>query len=295
MTRIERVPIRCVIREIRGLSLSPYLGGLGVLAFTSSSALGLCYNAPPMSDVTAPPVNPPAPEGPPPKGALGIIFLIVLIDLMGFGIIIPLLPFYVPDYRENAAEGHAAVLASSRSASSSAPRSSACSATASAAGRCWCCRRSAARSATCCSASPRCGRTSTPRSCSALVYASRVIDGFTGGNISTAQAYVSDVTTPREPRQGHGRARGRLRHRLLPRPVPRRRARPLQQGLARLRRRGAVRVRGDPHVPQAPRVAPHTARPRSSRGCTPAASRRSCASRCSCSCWRSRSSRWPRS
>jgi MFS family permease len=54
-----------------------------------------------MSDVTAPPVNPPAPEGPP-KGALGIIFLIVVIDLMGFGIIIPLLPFYVPDYRENA-------------------------------------------------------------------------------------------------------------------------------------------------------------------------------------------------
>ena len=30
-----------------------------------------------------------------------------------------------------------------------------------------------------------------------LVYASRIIDGFTGGNISTAQAYVSDVTTRR--------------------------------------------------------------------------------------------------
>src|SRR3954468_8255786 len=38
----------------------------------------------------------------PPKGALGIIFLIVLIDLMGFGIIIPLLPFYVPDYQAHA-------------------------------------------------------------------------------------------------------------------------------------------------------------------------------------------------
>src|SRR6476660_3344349 len=41
------------------------------------------------------------PANEPPKGALGIIFLIVLIDLMGFGIIIPLLPFYVPGYQEN--------------------------------------------------------------------------------------------------------------------------------------------------------------------------------------------------
>src|SRR5947209_1981646 len=30
----------------------------------------------------------------------------------------------------------------------------------------------------------------------ALIYVSRIIDGFTGGNISTAQAYISDVTTP---------------------------------------------------------------------------------------------------
>src|SRR5687768_11910915 len=37
----------------------------------------------------------------PPPGALRIIFLIVLIDLMGFGIIIPLLPFYVPNYSEH--------------------------------------------------------------------------------------------------------------------------------------------------------------------------------------------------
>jgi DHA1 family tetracycline resistance protein-like MFS transporter len=37
-----------------------------------------------------------------------------------------------------------------------------------------------------------------------LVYASRVIDGFTGGNISTAQAYVSDVTTPETRAKGMG-------------------------------------------------------------------------------------------
>ena len=36
-----------------------------------------------------------------PKGALLSIFLIVLVDFLGFGLIIPLLPFYVPDYARN--------------------------------------------------------------------------------------------------------------------------------------------------------------------------------------------------
>ena len=35
---------------------------------------------------------------PPPKGALFTIFLIVLMDLLGFGVIIPLLPFYATKY-----------------------------------------------------------------------------------------------------------------------------------------------------------------------------------------------------
>src|SRR5580704_19770259 len=34
----------------------------------------------------------------PPKGALAIIFLIVLLDLLGFGIIIPLLPLFADLY-----------------------------------------------------------------------------------------------------------------------------------------------------------------------------------------------------
>src|SRR5947199_7976421 len=37
----------------------------------------------------------------PPKGALGTIFLIVFVDLLGFGIIIPLLPRYVPQFKEH--------------------------------------------------------------------------------------------------------------------------------------------------------------------------------------------------
>jgi DHA1 family tetracycline resistance protein-like MFS transporter len=46
-----------------------------------------------------------APTGPSdpaaPKGALKIIFLIVFMDLLGFGIIIPLMPRYVPDYQHH--------------------------------------------------------------------------------------------------------------------------------------------------------------------------------------------------
>src|SRR5277367_5063406 len=40
----------------------------------------------------------------PPKGALLIIFIIVFLDLMGFGIIIPLLPIYASEYRASAFE-----------------------------------------------------------------------------------------------------------------------------------------------------------------------------------------------
>jgi MFS family permease len=37
-----------------------------------------------------------------------------------------------------------------------------------------------------------------------LIYVSRIIDGFSGGNVSTAQAYVSDVTTPQNRAKGMG-------------------------------------------------------------------------------------------
>lgn len=37
-----------------------------------------------------------------------------------------------------------------------------------------------------------------------MLYVARILDGFTGGNITTAQAYVSDVTTEEERAQGLG-------------------------------------------------------------------------------------------
>ena len=38
----------------------------------------------------------------------------------------------------------------------------------------------------------------------ALLYVARIIDGISGGNISTAQAYISDVTTPQTRAKGMG-------------------------------------------------------------------------------------------
>ena len=156
-----------------------------------------------MSDVRPPAAAETPPDDAPPKGALGIIFLIVLIDLMGFGIIIPLLPFYVPDYREHALKVTLLFSVFSICQFIGAPILGmlsdrygrrpvlVLSQVGSAAGyvllgvaTLW--------------------SQTNPGLMLALVYVSRVIDGFTGGNISTAQAYVSDVTTPQNRAKGMG-------------------------------------------------------------------------------------------
>lgn len=139
----------------------------------------------------------------PPKGALGVIFLIVLIDLMGFGIIIPLLPFYVPHYRENPLKVTLLFSVYSICQFIGAPVLGmlsdrfgrrpvlVLSQVGSAVGyvllgiaTMW--------------------KDSNPAMMLGLVYASRVIDGFTGGNISTAQAYIGDITTHENRAKGMG-------------------------------------------------------------------------------------------
>jgi DHA1 family tetracycline resistance protein-like MFS transporter len=151
-----------------------------------------------MSDV---PVDPPSPA--PPRGALQIIFLIVFMDLLGFGIIIPLLPLYALDY-------HASVL----QVGFLFAIYSACQFVA---------------SPVLGAISDRVGRRPVlvfsqlgsaagylllgivmslhwlhPGYALLLIYVSRIIDGFSGGNVSTAQAYVSDVTTPQNRAKGMG-------------------------------------------------------------------------------------------
>jgi DHA1 family tetracycline resistance protein-like MFS transporter len=137
-----------------------------------------------------------------PRGALAIIFFIVLMDLLGFGIIIPLLMFYVPGYQSHPMEVTALFSVYSICQFIGAPILGlvsdrfgrrpvlAISQAGSAAGYIllgvaafnW----------------------HNPMTRLLLVYLSRVIDGFTGGNISTAQAYVSDVTTPENRAKGMG-------------------------------------------------------------------------------------------
>ena len=52
-----------------------------------------------------------------------------------------------------------------------------------------------------------------------------MIDGFTGGNVSTAQALHQRRHHAPDPRQGHGNARGGIRHRVCPGADARRHAR----------------------------------------------------------------------
>jgi DHA1 family tetracycline resistance protein-like MFS transporter len=139
----------------------------------------------------------------PPKGALGIIFLIVFVDLLGFGLIIPLLPFYARSL--HASDLQVTLLFSVYSICQfiAAPFLGLISdrhgrrgvlvfsqigsvigfvLLGYATGRQW--------------ESVQLGLM--------LVYLSRLIDGLSGGNISTAQAYISDVTSHENRAKGMG-------------------------------------------------------------------------------------------
>jgi len=126
--------------------------------------------------------------------ALIIIFLIVFIDLLGFGIILPLLPFIAQKYQANAVQIGLLTATYSFFQLLAAP----------VLGR----------------LSDRFGRkkililsqlgsalgfiilafaNSLP-----LLFLSRIIDGLTGGNISIAQAYIADVTDKKNRARGMG-------------------------------------------------------------------------------------------
>jgi len=128
------------------------------------------------------------------RGPLATLFIIVFIDLMGFGIVIPLLPLYGERYHPSALAMGFLLSAYSAMQFAAAP----------VLGR----------------LSDRFGRkpvllVSLAGSVAgyllfafahsyAVLLAARVIDGISGGNISTAQAYVADVTTPETRAKGMG-------------------------------------------------------------------------------------------
>ncbi len=142
----------------------------------------------------------PSPDSGAPKGALKIIFFIVFMDLLGFGIIIPLMPRYVPDYQHNVFGVTLLFSVYSICQFVGAPILGLLS------------DRHGRRPVLVLSqfgsvvgyamlgfATDWGGHYTL-----AIIYLSRVIDGFTGGNISTAQAYVSDVTTHQDRAKGMG-------------------------------------------------------------------------------------------
>jgi MFS transporter, DHA1 family, tetracycline resistance protein len=139
----------------------------------------------------------------PPKGALGIIFLIVFMDLLGFGIIIPLLPFYVGAPQDKPFQVTLLFSIYSICQFIGAPILGALS------------DRIGRRPVLAFSQFGSAAgyvllgiatqfKWHNPLMMLWLVYLSRVIDGFTGGNISTAQAYISDVTTKENRSKGMG-------------------------------------------------------------------------------------------
>jgi MFS transporter, DHA1 family, tetracycline resistance protein len=138
----------------------------------------------------------------PPRGALSIIFLIVFVDLLGFGVIIPLLPFYALKAQASALQVTILFSIYSICQFVASPILGAIS---DKFGRRPVLAYSQLGSAI--------GYTLlgvvtmgnfSPHWALGLIYLSRIIDGLSGGNISTAQAYISDVTTPQTRAKGMG-------------------------------------------------------------------------------------------
>jgi len=136
-------------------------------------------------------------RAPAPKSPFGLLFLIVLVDMLGFGIIIPLLPFYALHFQASSVQVGLLLSVYAGCQFIAAPILGAVSDRVG--------RRpvlifsqfgSAAASITLAIASAI--TFSNPALGLGIVYMSRLVDGFSGGNISAAQAYVADITDPKD-------------------------------------------------------------------------------------------------
>jgi MFS transporter, DHA1 family, tetracycline resistance protein len=132
------------------------------------------------------------------KPQLGLIFLTVFIDLVGFGIVIPILPLYARAF--GASETVNGLLVGIYSAVQffAAPLLGKLSDRVG--------RRPVLLISLCGTALGFALMGVAPMLAGALVwlFIARIIDGFSGGNISTAQAYIADVTAPEERSRAMG-------------------------------------------------------------------------------------------
>lgn len=141
---------------------------------------------------------------PPPRGAMAAIFLIILVDFLGFGLIIPLLPFYVPDYEHNGLKVGLIFSIFSICQFIGAPVLGALSDRYGRRPILIISQVGSALGYVLLGIASMPGLGWSPAMRLAMVYASRVIDGFTGGNVSTAQAYISDITSVKDRARGMG-------------------------------------------------------------------------------------------
>lgn len=136
-----------------------------------------------------------------PRRALAVVIGVVFIDLVGFGIVIPILPFYVRSF--GVSDAFIGLLAASYSLAQflAAPtlgrlsdrigRRPVLLASLAAAGVAW----------TTFGYAGEAGARFGPVAALATLFASRTLAGAMGGNIAAAQAYVADIT-PRDRRAG---------------------------------------------------------------------------------------------
>lgn len=139
----------------------------------------------------------------PPRGALLAVFLVVLVDMLGFGLVVPLLPIYARQFQASAPQVTLLFSIFSVCQFFATPFLGAWS---DRVGRRPILSLSligSALSYVLLAWATQHGWTNLAMGLMVL-YLSRVIAGLTAGNISAAQAYISDVTTPSQRAKGMG-------------------------------------------------------------------------------------------
>ncbi|MCS7042761.1 MAG: MFS transporter [Bryobacteraceae bacterium] len=130
----------------------------------------------------------------PARGALGAIFLIVFLDLMGAGILAPVIPFVVKPYREDALTVGLLALAFSAAQFVAAPLLGA-----------WSDRRGRRPVLLVCLAGTAASYFLFGAAWSLpVLFAARLLSGFAGGSVTAAQAYIADISEPRDRAKNFG-------------------------------------------------------------------------------------------